>query len=65
VNWKRWAAWISLGLLALFVLLNTQKVEVDFIVTTTTIPLIFALLIAGLLGALVAWLLPRVRRGKD
>lgn len=65
MSWKQWAAWIALGLLVLFVLLNTQKVEVDFIVTTTTTPLIFGLLIAGLLGALVAWLLPRVRRGKD
>ncbi len=63
---KQWAAAIALGLLLLFVLLNTQKVEVDFIVTTANVPLVFALLIAGLLGALVGWLLPRVRgRGKD
>jgi uncharacterized integral membrane protein len=60
---KQWAAAIALGLLLLFVLLNTQKVEVDFLVTTATVPLVFALLIAGLLGALVGWLLPRVRRG--
>jgi uncharacterized integral membrane protein len=62
---KQWAAGIALALLLLFVLLNTQKVEVDFLVTTATVPLVFALLIAGLLGALVGWLLPRVRRGKD
>jgi uncharacterized integral membrane protein len=63
---KQWAAAIALGLLLLFVLLNTQEVEVDFLVTTANVPLVFALLIAGLLGALVGWLLPRVRRrGND
>jgi uncharacterized integral membrane protein len=60
---KQWAAAVALALLLLFVLLNTQEVEVDFLVATATVPLIFALLIAGLLGALVGWLLPRVRRG--
>jgi uncharacterized integral membrane protein len=60
---KQWAAAVALALLLLFVLLNTQEVEVDFVVATATVPLIFALLIAGLLGALVGWLLPRVRRG--
>jgi len=63
---KQWAAGIALALLLLFVLLNTQEVEVDFLVTTANVPLVFALLIAGLLGALVGWLLPRVRRrGQD
>jgi uncharacterized integral membrane protein len=35
---------------------------VDFLFTTTDTPLIFALLIAGVLGALIGWLAPRVRR---
>ncbi len=58
-------ALIAIALLALFFLLNTQEVEVDFLITTATIPLIFALLIAALLGALAAWLVPRVRRSKQ
>ncbi len=62
---KQWAAAVALGLLLLFVLLNTQEVEVDFIVATANVPLVFALVIAGLLGALVGWLLPRVRRRGD
>jgi uncharacterized integral membrane protein len=62
---KQWAAGIALALLLLFVLLNTQEVEVDFLVATATVPLIFALLLAGLLGALFGWLVPRVRRGGD
>ena len=58
---KQWLSLVAIGLLVLFVLVNTQEVEVNFLVTTTTIPLIFALLIAALLGALATWLLPRVR----
>jgi uncharacterized integral membrane protein len=50
--------------LAIFVLLNLESVEVNFIVGTTKTPLIFALLIAAALGALVGWLLPVVRRGR-
>lgn len=53
----------ALLLLLLWFVLNTQEVEVDLIVTTVTMPLFVALLIAGLLGALVGWLLPRMRSG--
>jgi uncharacterized integral membrane protein len=62
-EWKLWAAIVALVLLVVFVVQNSQEVEVDFLFTNTTTPLIFALLIAALLGALIAWLLPRVRRG--
>jgi uncharacterized integral membrane protein len=55
----------ALVLLLLWVVLNTQEVEVDLLVTTVTMPLFIALIIAGLLGALVAWLLPRIRSGGD
>jgi putative membrane protein len=62
-EWKLWAAIVALVLLVVFVVQNSQEVEVDFLFTNTTTPLIFALLISALLGALIAWLLPRVRRG--
>jgi uncharacterized integral membrane protein len=63
-NWKLWAGLVVLIILVVFVVQNSQKVEVDFLFTTTSTPLIFALLIAALLGAVVAWLLPLVRRGR-
>jgi uncharacterized integral membrane protein len=50
-------------LLAILILQNLQEVEVKFLMVNTTIPLIFALLIVGALGALVGWATPRVRRG--
>jgi uncharacterized integral membrane protein len=50
-------------LLAILILQNLQEVEVKFLMVNTTIPLIFALLIVGALGALIGWATPRVRRG--
>jgi uncharacterized integral membrane protein len=63
-EWKLWAAIVALVLLVVFVVQNSQEVEVDFLFTNTTTPLIFALLISALLGAVITWLLPRVRRGR-
>jgi lipopolysaccharide assembly protein A len=63
-NWKLWAGLVALIILVVFVVQNSQEVEVDFLFTTTSTPLIFALLIAAVLGAVVAWLFPRVRRGR-
>ncbi len=53
--------WLALALLLLWIVLNTQSVKVDLIVSTVTMPLFVALVIAGLLGALITWLLPRIR----
>jgi uncharacterized integral membrane protein len=50
-------------LLAVFVLQNSQDVEVRFLFTTTESPLFLALVIAGALGGLIGWAAPRVRRG--
>ena len=63
-SWKLWLGIVALIILIVFVVQNSQEVEVDFLFTTTTTPLIFALVFAGVLGALVGWLLPRVLRGR-
>ena len=47
-----------------FIVQNSQEVEVDFIVATTSTPLFFVLIITFALGALFGWLWPHVRRDR-
>ncbi len=61
-GWHRWLLVVGAVLLVVFMLLNFQKVRVHLIFTTVEMPLIFALLIAAVLGALVGWAVPRLRR---
>ncbi|MCB0866732.1 MAG: LapA family protein [Solirubrobacterales bacterium] len=44
---------------------NSQKVEFNFFFASAQTPLFFGLLIAFVLGALVGWLLPRVRGSRN
>ena len=60
-EWKRWVAGIAAVALLVLIAQNSQKVEVNFFFASTETPLVFALAIAGVLGALVGWLAPRVR----
>lgn len=60
-NWKRRALAVGAVVLLIFMALNSQKVEVNFIFGSAQMPLIFALLIAAALGALVGWAAPRLR----
>ena len=63
-NWRLYVLLTALLVLAIFVIQNSQKVEVDFLFTETQTPLILALLFAGGLGALIGWALPHVRRSR-
>jgi uncharacterized integral membrane protein len=63
-GWRLYVLLIALVVLAIFVLMNSQKVEVDFLVGQTDAPLIVALLVAGALGALIGWAWPHVRRSR-
>jgi uncharacterized integral membrane protein len=63
-NWKHWAIGTVVLLLIIFVAQNAQKVEVHFFFATTQTPLIFALLIAVVLGVLVGWLVSRLRNSR-
>ena len=47
--------------LALFIVLNGEKVEVDLIVATAELRLAWALLIAAAGGFLIGYILPRLR----
>jgi uncharacterized integral membrane protein len=64
-NWKSWAIGAVVLLLLIFVGQNAQKVEVHFLFASANMPLIFALLIAVVLGVLVGWLVPRLRRSRS
>jgi uncharacterized integral membrane protein len=63
-NWKLWTVAVAALLLAIVVIQNSQEVPIDFLFVETTVPLIFGLLIAGLLGFVIGWLTPIVRRGR-
>jgi uncharacterized integral membrane protein len=62
-NWRHWLIGIAVVVLVIFFAVNSQEVTVEFIVGETRTPLIVALLLSALLGALIGWLGPRVRRG--
>ena len=64
-TWRFYAA-IAIGIVALvFIVQNSQEVEVKFFFSTTTIPLVFALLLAAVLGFIIGLALPRFRRHDD
>jgi uncharacterized integral membrane protein len=50
---------------AVFILQNSQHVDVKFFFSTTNIPLIFALLLAAVLGFIIGLALPRFRSHDD
>jgi uncharacterized integral membrane protein len=63
-DWHRWLLIVGGVVLVLFMALNSQKVTVHLIFATFDMPLIFALLIAAVLGALVGRAVPRLRRSR-
>ena len=62
VRLKQIAGVVAIAVGILFVLLNTQKVTIHWIFMTSRAPLIVALLVAALLGAIAAYAFSRVRR---
>jgi uncharacterized integral membrane protein len=61
-SWRPWALGVAVLLVVILIAQNSQEVKVKFLFVNTTTPLIFALVISALLGALIGWLGPRVRR---
>jgi uncharacterized integral membrane protein len=55
------ASLLALALLVIFVALNFEKVDVDFLVATQNIQLAFALIFAALLGFVAGYFTPRWR----
>lgn len=63
-GWRLYVLGIAALVLLIFVAQNSQKVTIDFLFVETETPLIFALLAAAGLGALIGWAWPHVRRGR-
>jgi uncharacterized integral membrane protein len=62
-RWRLWGAIAAIVAATVFILQNSQEVEVNFFLWDIRGPLIFALLFAGLLGLIIGLLAPRYRRG--
>lgn len=63
--WKSWLMAIAGIVLLIFVAQNAREEEINFLFATVEAPLIFALVFAGLLGGLIGWAAPRLRRRRD
>ena len=59
---RPWALGIAVLLVLILIIQNSQEVKVKFLFIDTTTPLIFALLIAAVLGAVIGYVGPLVRR---
>jgi lipopolysaccharide assembly protein A len=62
-GWRFYMALVVIALALIFVIQNTEETNVSFLFAETEMPLFFALIAAIVLGALIGWLTPRVRRG--
>ena len=63
-SWRFYVAVVAILLFAIFVLQNSQDVEINILFVETNTPLFLAILIAGGLGTLIGWALPHVLRGR-
>jgi uncharacterized integral membrane protein len=64
-SWRPWALGIAVLLVVILIAQNSQEVKVKFLFVDTTTPLIFALLIAALLGVVIGYVAPLVRRHRS
>ena len=64
-SWRPWALGVAVLLVLILITQNSQEVKVKFLFVDTTTPLIFALLIAAILGVVIGYITPLVReRGR-
>jgi uncharacterized integral membrane protein len=63
-TWRTWALVVALVLVLIFIAVNAQKVTVDFVFFDASMPLIFALLIAAVLGLIIGYVIARMRSGR-
>ena len=61
-NWRAWGLGVLIVLVLIFIAQNSQSVQVKFLFFDASMPLIFGLLIAAVLGILIGYIGPIVRR---
>ena len=61
-NWRAWGLGVLIVLALIFIAQNSQSVQVKFLFFDASMPLIFGLLIATILGVLIGYVGPIVRR---
>jgi uncharacterized integral membrane protein len=61
-TWRAWALGILIVLVIIFIAINSQKVTVKFLFFDVSMPLIFALVITTVLGMVIGYVAPLVRR---
>jgi uncharacterized integral membrane protein len=61
-NWKGWGLGVLVLIVIIFIALNSQKVTVKFLFFDASMPLIFALAITTVLGMIIGYVWPVVRR---
>lgn len=62
IKWKMWGLGIAVVLLLIIVIQNSQKVEFNLLFISTSTPLIVLLLITALIGAIIGYTAPILRR---
>jgi len=61
-NWRAWGLGVLIVLALIFIAQNSQSVQLKFLFFDASMPLIFGLLIAVILGVLIGYVGPIVRR---
>ena len=61
-NWRAWGLGVIVVLVLIFILQNSQSVRVKFLFFDASMPLIFALLITVVVGMIIGYVWPVVRR---
>jgi len=62
VNWRAWLVGVLSALVLIVALQNSQEVSFDVLFATFKAPLIVIILLAALIGALIGYVAPLVRR---
>jgi uncharacterized integral membrane protein len=61
-NWRAWGLGVLILLVLIFIAQNSQSVRIKFLFFDASMPLIFGLLIATILGVVIGYVGPIVRR---
>jgi uncharacterized integral membrane protein len=62
VNWRAWLVGVLSALVLIVALQNSQEVSFDVLFASFKAPLIVVILLAALIGALIGYVAPLIRR---